>query len=182
MSTPELPASRVRAYAQFVAAVLYFFLARALARHGAQGLAIEQWAPLAQQAMLVFLLLVGYSGMGFVLDRQQHAIGAQGLPLRPGWLGEAGMGLATGWAIAVVCVLPLTLAGGIAIVFINQASAWGWLAADAAFFALAAMAEEIAFRGYAFQCFSRALGPVGASVGFAVFYAIVQSAAPAQAT
>jgi hypothetical protein len=74
--------------------------------------------------------------------------------------------------------MPLTLVGGIAIVLSTQASAWGWLVADAAFFGLAAMAEEIAFRGYAFQCFSRALGPVGASVGFAVFYAIVQSAAP----
>ena len=178
MSTPERPAGRFRAYAQFVAAVLYFFLARALARRWALGLPSEQWAPLAEQAILVFLLLVGYAGMGFMLDRQQHAIGAQGLPLRRGWLGEAGMGVATGWAIAVVCVVPLTLAGGIAIVLITQPSSWAWLVADVAFFALAAMAEEIAFRGYAFQCFARALGPVGASVGFAVFYAIVQSAAP----
>ena len=51
----------------------------------------------------------------------------------------------------------------------------GW---DAAFFALAALAEEIAFRGYGFQRFELAVGPVGASLGFAAFYAIVQSHVP----
>jgi hypothetical protein len=47
--------------------------------------------------------------------------------------------------------------------------------ADAAFFALAALAEEIAFRGYGFQRFAHAVGPVGAAVGFAAYYAIVQT-------
>ena len=52
--------------------------------------------------------------------------------------------------------------------------AFGWLLVDAAFFGLAALAEEVAFRGYGFQRFMRALGPVGAAAGFAVFYAMVQ--------
>jgi len=47
--------------------------------------------------------------------------------------------------------------------------------ADAAFFALAAVAEEIAFRGYGFQRFAHAVGPIGASLGFAVYYALVQA-------
>ena len=50
--------------------------------------------------------------------------------------------------------------------------------ADAAFFALAALAEEIAFRGYAFQRFVRAVGPSGATLGFAAIYAIVQALTP----
>ena len=178
MSTPETRGGRLSAYAQFVAAILYFFLARSLARHGAVGLASEQWSPLVEQAMLVFLLLLGYSGLGFWLNGQLHPVSAQGLPRRAGWPGEAGMGLATGWALAVVCVLPLTLIGGIAIVLSTQLSAWGWLLADTAFFALAALAEEIAFRGYGFQRFAQAVGPVGAALGFAAFYAIVQSLLP----
>jgi hypothetical protein len=177
MSTPDTR-GRLSAYAQFVAAILYFFLVRSLARHGALGLASEQWSPLAEQAMLVFLLLLGYSGLGFWLNGQLHPVSAQGLPRRPGWPGEAGMGLATGWALAVVCVLPLTMIGGVAIVLSTQLSAWGWLLADAAFFALAALAEEIAFRGYGFQRFAQAVGPVGAALGFAAFYAIVQSLLP----
>jgi membrane protease YdiL (CAAX protease family) len=161
-----------------VAAVVYYFLARSLARQGAQGLTTNQWTPLAAQAMLVFLLLLGYAAFGFWMDRQSHPISAQGLPLRPGWPHEAGMGLAVGWALAVICVLPMALAGGIAIVVTPQLTAWGWLLVDAAFFALAALAEEIAFRGYAFQRFEGAVGPVGASLGFAFFYAIVQALLP----
>jgi hypothetical protein len=88
------------------------------------------------------------------------------------------VGLAVGWSLAVVCVLPLTVASGIAIVLSTRPSAWGWLLADAAFFALAALAEEVAFRGYGFQRFAHAMGPVGASLGFAAFYAIVQALLP----
>ena len=178
MSPTEPTGGRLRAYAQFIAAILYYFLARALARHGALGLANEQWVPLVEQLMLVFLLVLGYSGLGFWLNRQLNPASEQGLPLRQGWQSEAGLGLATGWALAVVCVLPLTLAGGIAIVLTTQLSAWGWLLAEAAFFALLALAEEIAFRGYGFQRFAQAVGPAGAALGFAAFYAIVQSLLP----
>ena len=40
------------------------------------------------------------------------------------------------------------------------------------------MAEEIAFRGYGFQRFVHAVGPLGAALGFAAYYAIVQSLVP----
>jgi hypothetical protein len=166
---------RLRAYLEFLAALLYLFFAQHLAFRGAHGLAGEAWFPLVEQTMLVFLLLIGYAAMGFWFERQAHPISEQGLPRRSGWPREAGLGLATGWAIALVCVLPLTLFGGIAISFSPQAASWGWLVADTAFFALAALAEEIAFRGYAFQRFAQAVGPIGASLGFAAIYAILQA-------
>jgi hypothetical protein len=175
MTTPESGGGRIRAYLQFIVAVCYFFLARSLAHHGALGLASPDWAPLTEQAMLVFLLLLGYAAFGSWMDRQQSPISAQGLPRRAGWASEAGLGLVTGWAIAVVCVLPMVLVGGIEIVVNLQPSAWGWLVADAAFFALLALGEEIAFRGYGFQRFAHAVGPIGASLGYAAFYAIVQA-------
>jgi membrane protease YdiL (CAAX protease family) len=163
---------------RFIAAVLWFFLARTLARHEALGLATEQWRPLAEQAMLLLLLLMGYASMGFTLDRQQHPLSAQGLPRRSGWSGEAGLGLAVGWAIAVACVIPVVVGGGIAIVLILDKSAWGWLAADAAYFALLAMAEELTYRGYGFQRFEQSVGSLGATLGFAAFYTIMQTLQP----
>jgi len=178
MTEPVYTGGRLRAYLEFLAAFLYLFFAQHLAFHGAQGLAGDAWSPLVDQAMLVFLLLIGYAAMGFWLDRQVHPISEQGLPRRSGWPREAGLGLATGWAIALVCVLPLTVLGGIAISFSPQAASWGWLVADAAFFALAALAEEIAFRGYAFQRFALAVGPTGAALGFAAIYAILQALLP----
>ncbi|MGA2755027.1 MAG: CPBP family glutamic-type intramembrane protease [Terracidiphilus sp.] len=178
MNEPGYTGGRLRAYLQFLGALLYFFFARSLAFHAAEGLVRDAWFPLVEQAMLLFLLLVGFAAMGFWLDRQIRPVSEQGLPRREGWLREVGMGLATGWGLALVCVLPLMVVGGIAITLLTQGSAWGWLLADAAFFAVAALAEEVAYRGYAFQCFVRAVGPVGATLGFAAIYAIVQALAP----
>jgi membrane protease YdiL (CAAX protease family) len=178
MSDFQPVGSRLSSYLQFVTALVYFFLARAVAHSGALGLANDAWGPLVEQAMLAFLLLMGYAAMGFTLNRQQRPLTAQGLPRRPGWPGEAGLGLAVGWAIAVACALPMIVAGGIAIVLDTAPSAWGWLLADAAFFALAALAEEVAFRGYGFQRFAHAVSPVGATIAFAAFYAIVQVLTP----
>jgi membrane protease YdiL (CAAX protease family) len=178
MSTISPTAGRLRAYLRFIVAVLWFFMARGLAHRLALAEATEQFVPLVEQALLALLLLIGYAAMGFWLDREAHPVNAQGLPWRSGWPTEAGMGLAVGWALAVACVLPMVVGGGIAIVLVLGPSAWGWLAADAAFFALAALVEEIAFRGYGFQRFERAVGPLGAALGFAAFYAIVQALLP----
>ena len=88
------------------------------------------------------------------------------------------MGLAVGWGAALVCVILLALAGGIAVVIFTRLSAWAWLVADAAFFALWALAEEVAFRGYAFQRFEKSAGSLGAALGFAAYYAVVQLQLP----
>ncbi len=175
MSEPGYKSNRPRAYLQFVAAILYYVVARSVAAHGARGLAADAWQPLVEKAMLVFLLLFGYAGMGLWFNSQVDPISGQGFPWRHGWLREAGMGLATGWGIALACALPMMVIGGIEISFSTRRSDWGWLAADAAFFVLWALAEEIAFRGYAFQCFVEAVGPAGATLGFAAIYAILQT-------
>ncbi len=176
--TDLTPGSRLRAYLLFVLAVFYYFLARSLAHHGAQGLVGDLWSPLLEQAMLVFLLLFGYAAMGFWFQHQLHPVSAQGLPRRSGFPGEFGLGLAAGWGIALVCVLPMAVAGGIAVALTGRLDEWGWLLSDAAFFALATLAEEIAFRGYAFQRFIEAVGPLGAALGFSAYYAIVQQLMP----
>jgi len=177
--TANLPAAgRARAYLEFLVAVIYFFVARSLARRMAGILAGDGWTPLAEAAILLVLLLVGFAAFGMIFDRQRRPVGEQGLPLRRGWLREAGTGLAVGWGIALVCVIPLALGSGIAIVLSTQTSSWGWFAADALFFALLAMAEEVAFRGYGFQRFLRVVGPVGAMVGYAGFYAVMQAFQP----
>jgi membrane protease YdiL (CAAX protease family) len=168
----------LRAYVLFVVAVFYFFLARALARHGAEGFVSDVWSPVAEQLMLAFLLVMGYAAMGFAFQRQLHPISEQGLPVRQGWSGEFSMGLATGWGIALLCVIPMTLAGGIAVALSGRMTEWGWLLADTVFFLAATLADEVAFRGYAFQCFRDAVGPIGATIGFAFYYSMVQTLVP----
>ena len=174
----RMPDSRLRAYAQFLAALFFYFLVRALARHGAMGLASEAWSPLIEQAMLVFLLLLGYAGVGFTLNGQTNPIQAQGLRNRHGWNREVASGLTIGWSVALVCVLAMILRGGIAVSLSFRLPSWGWLLADGAYFALLALGEEIAFRGYGFQRFERAVGAPGAVLGFAALYAFLQTLQP----
>ena len=169
---------RVRAYIEFILAIVYFLAAKLLAQHWVLRVRLEQASPLAEQAALAVLLVFGFAMMGLVLNRQANPFAAQGWPLRQGFAGETGLGLAAGWALAVASVLPLTVAGGIAIRFAGNASAWRWLIADSAFFALLALAEEVAFRGYAFQRFAAALGGIGAALAFAAIYAILQGLQP----
>ncbi|HVC45940.1 MAG TPA: type II CAAX endopeptidase family protein [Terracidiphilus sp.] len=178
MSDRSILGGRLHACFAFLTAVVYFFAARSVARHSAAGLVNSNWFPLVAQAMLVFLLLFGFAGFGILFDRQKNPIGEQGLALRQGWPREAGLGVAVGWGLALVCALILALLGGIAIVLNPQPTAWGWLLADAAFFTLAALAEEMAFRGYAFQRFVHAAGPLGAALGFAVLYAALEAFRP----
>lgn len=178
MTTAASADNRLRAYAQFVTAVLWFFVAEIVARHSAMGLVSDAWYPLIEQAVFVFLLISGYGLMGLWFNRQLHPVSEQGLPLRKGFLREAAMGLAVGWGVALVCVIPLALAGGIAIVLFTRPSAWAWLAFDISFFALWSLGEEIAFRGYAFQRFEKSVGSLGAALGFAAYYALVQLLLP----
>ena len=175
MTTVHVPEGRLRAYAQFLAAIFYFFLARALAHRGAIGLAPEQFTPLVEQAMLLFLLLVGFTGMGFAINRQQHPMSEQGLARRPGFRREIGMGLTIGWAAALICTIAMALGGGIVIRLSLDLRSWGWLVADALYFAFLAMAEEVAFRGYVFQRFTRAVGSTGAVLGFGLLYAFLMA-------
>lgn len=176
MSAPA--GGKMRAYLEFVAAVLYFFVARSFA-HGVairnQNVALE---PLIEQFLFAAFLIFGYAAFGALFDRQSRSIAAQGLPLRAGWMREAGIGMAVGWGTVVVCVLVMVVIGGIAVVVTLQPSAWPWLIADAAYFALLALGEEVAFRGYGFQRFAAVVGPSGAAFGFALFYAIVHALQP----
>lgn len=178
MSAPSRGGGRVRAYLEFVVAILYFFAARSFAFRVPPRVVPDEWYPLASQAVLALLLVFGFAAFGFLFDRQKHPISAQGWPTRPGWPREAGLGLAVGWAAVLICVVPLALLGGIAVVLSTHAAAWGALAADAVFFALVALVEEVVFRGYGFQRFESVVGPYGAALGFALFYALVQAVQP----
>jgi len=170
--------NRVRAYFEFIAAILYFFLARSFARHTAMRIQGDASGPLLEQFLLAILLILGYAAFGLLFDRQPRSISAQGLPLRSEWAREAALGVAIGWGAVVVCVFPMMLVGGIAVVLSIQRSSWSWLLADAAYFACFALAEEVTYRGYGFQRFAAVVGPAGATFGFAMFYAIMQAVLP----
>ncbi len=169
---------RARAFSRMLLAVVVFLIARVIAERGAQGLATGRWEPILEQAMLAFLLLLGFSFLGLTQDRQPHPIAEQGFLRRPGWQGEAARGLALGWAMALVAFLPLVLTGGVVIRLNLAASAFGWLLVDAFFFALSTLAVTIVFQGYPFQCAMRAFGESSAALLLAILYGLMQINSP----
>ena len=177
MSAP-VRVGKIRAYLEFIAAVLYYFVARSFAHNIAVALQRDAWAPLINQLILASLLILGYAAFGALFDRQAGSIAAQGLTLRKGFTHEFGVGVAIGWAAVVAAVLPMLFIGGIAVIITAPGTAWGWLVADMLFFALLALGEEVAFRGYGFQRFVTVVGPTGAAFGFALFYAVVHALQP----
>ena len=177
MSAPAR-VGKIRAYLEFIAAVLYFFVVRSFAHNVAVGIRHDTWAPLVEQFLLAALLILGYAAFGSLFDRQARSIATQGLPLRSGFTHEFALGMAVGWGAVVACVLPMLFIGGIAVIITAHGSAWGWLLADILYFAFLTLGEEVAFRGYGFQRFVTVVGSTGAAFGFALFYAIVRALQP----
>jgi membrane protease YdiL (CAAX protease family) len=178
LSKPSGPLRPIASFGRFLLAALYFLLARVFARHGAIGLVPEPWVPVVEQAMLVFLLVLGYAGLAFVLDRQLKPVSRQGLPLRAGWSGELSLGAAFGWAIAVACVLPMVFSGGIALQLSFSLAGLGWFCVDFVYFALATLAIQVAFRGYPFERAIGAIGEIPAALMLAALYGIMRAPLP----
>lgn len=169
---------RLRALGWVFIAVLYFVLAWWLAGSSASGLATGAWEHLLFRIFLLFLLILGYAAMGYAGERQQHPVRAMGLVRREGWRREIALGAAMGWGGIVACVLPIALAGGLYV-------SWNWswhnfelLFVDLATLAAAAVAEEVAFRGYPFQRLIDATGPITATVVAAFVFGLLHLGNP----
>ena len=179
MTTPRVPDGRFRAYLQFVIGLFYYFLARALAHHGAAGLSNELWSPLVEQAMLVFLAPAWLCRTGFFAQPADAPVNGPGPAAAAGVVARDGHGrgprMGDGGAVRR---RPGRGRRNRDSLFRAICGPGAGSLVDVAFFALAALAEEIAFRGYAFQRFSRAVGSAGAVLGFAALYAFLQSLQP----
>jgi len=171
-------AARLRAFAWFIVAVVYFILAKSLAEHAALGLAAGDWLELASRTILLFLLVVGYAGMGYVGQHQREPLKAMGLVRRPGWGREFALGSALGWGGMVACVLPIALTGGLVVTLFTTQRQFGLIFLDLAILAIAALAEEIAFRGYPFQRLIDATNPTIATIAISLLFGLIHLGNP----
>jgi uncharacterized protein len=165
------PADRVRSFGYVVIAVIYFYIAQIISVHAGNGLSSGVWLPLTERAILLFLLVAGYAVMARVFNAQRQPVRSMGLVFRPGWQKEFGLGAALGWAMLLASILPLVLSGGLIITFWAIPRQFGILIVDLLILAVAALAEEVAFRGYPFQRLIEAIGPTLATVVFSILFA-----------
>lgn len=164
---------RLSAFLWFLVAAIYFFFARIIAERAANGLASGDWLEVVNRLVLLFLLVIGYAAMASVAQRQRHPVKGMGLDRRPGWMREFALGAAMGWGGMVACVLPIALIGGLVVTIYTSWAQFGLILIDLFVLAVAALAEEVAFRGYPFQRLIEATGPVLATLIMSVIFGLI---------
>jgi len=154
--------------ALFVTSVAWFLAADAVAAHAARGLserfALDAGRPLLTSLFLLFLLAVGFSLLQTIANRRSSLREVLGLPKRPTSGREWMLGAALGWGLVVLAVLPMAVAGTFNIQLWTQPRAFTLLLLNLATLAVAALVEEVAFRGYAFRRLIESIGPVAATL------------------
>ena len=176
-STTQRRSERALQLALFVTSAVWFLAADTVAGHAARGLSerfnLAAARPLLTSIFLLFLLALGFSLLQTVARRRSSVREVLGLPMRPTSLREWQLGAALGWTLVVLAVLPMALAGTLTIQLWTQPRAFGLLLLNLVTLAVAALAEEVAFRGYPFRRLIEAIGPVAATITMSLFFGLL---------
>jgi uncharacterized protein len=167
---------RILQLALFVTSVTWFIASDALAGRASRGLSerfgLDAGRPLLTALFFLFLLAIGFSILQGIAHRHFSLRGILGLPKRATACREWTLGVAVGWGCVVLAVLPMTFAGTLHVQLWMQSRAFWLLIVNLITLAIAALAEEVAFRGYPFRRLIEAIGPVGATMGMALLFGL----------
>lgn len=153
---------------------MYAFFAGVIAHRAANGLTGgSDWMPLVDRLIMLFLLLVGFSALGIGFSHQREPRRAMGLVSRPGMLREFGTGSAVGWGLLLLTVVPSVFIGGLSVSLWTGAHQWFLLVLDLLVLAVAALCEELIFRGYPYQRLMDAIGTTLGTVLISICFVIV---------
>lgn len=176
---PNLPPQRTGRtfhFALFCAALAWSISSRLLAASSAEGIANRlnaDWAVgILSSVFFLFLLAVGFSLLDIIARRPASARASLSLPQRPTATREWLIGAALGWGTVVLTVLPMALAGDLHIGAWFQPRAFVVFILSLIVVLLTSLTQEVVFRGYPFQRLIAAIGPVAASFGMALLFAL----------
>lgn len=175
-STMSRRSERTLQLALFVTSVAWFLAADTVAARAARGLsqrfALDAVRPLLTSLFLLFLLALGFAVLQAIATRRSSVRETIGLPKRSTARREWELGAALGWGLVVLAVLPMALAGTLKIQLWTQPRAFGLLLLNLLTLAVAALAEEVAFRGYPFRRLIEAIGPVAATIALSLLFGL----------
>jgi membrane protease YdiL (CAAX protease family) len=175
-TTTSRRSERTLQLALFVTSVAWFLAADTVAAHAARGLserfALNAARPLLTSIFLLFLLAVGFSVLQAIAKRPSSLREVLGLPKRPTARREWELGAVLGWGLVVLAVLPMAVLGTLHVYLWMQPRAFGLLLLHLVTLAVAALAEEVAFRGYPFRRLIESVGPVAATIGLSFLFGL----------
>jgi hypothetical protein len=155
---------------------VWFIASDTVAARAARGLSqrfgLDAARPLLTWAFLLFLLALGFSLLQVVARRQSSVREVLGLPSRPTAWREWKLGVALGWGLVVLAVLPMAVAGTLHVHFWTSSHAFGLLLLNLGTLAVAALAEEVAFRGYSYRRLIETTGPVAATILMSLLFGV----------
>ena len=122
---------------------------------------------------MVILLAAGFAALSWVAARNGSLRSTNALPTRDTVPTEWRTGLALGWGLLLLAVLPMVLTGNLHPIFWLAPRAWGLSLLAALTLLVAALGTEIAFRGFLFRSLIAATGPVTATLLLSVVYALM---------
>lgn len=180
--TPEGRSNRTLQLALVIASIAWILAAQALAGRAARGIALAlnlgQGRFLLSAVFFLFLLWLGFSVLQKISLGRVSARELLGLPKRATARREWALGAAIGWGAIVAAVLPMAIAGTLHVQFWVAARAFELVLINLLTLAVAALAEEVAFRGFPFRRLIEAAGPVKATILMAVFFGMLHMLNP----
>ena len=175
-STTARRSERLLQLALFITSVVWFLASDTVAGHAARGLSerfgLDAARPLLTSVFLLFLLAIGFSILQAIAHKTSTLREVLGLPKRPTAKREWQLGAALGWGLITLAILPMAAAGTLNVQFWTQLRAFGLLLVNLATLAVAALAEEVAFRGYPFRRLIEAVGPVAATIAMSLLFGL----------
>jgi len=175
-TTTARRSERTLQFALFLTSVAWFLASDTVAAHAARGLSerfgLHTSRALLTSAFLLFLLAIGFSILHAIARRPSSLRNVLGLPKRPTARREWELGAALGWGLVVLAILPMALAGTLNIQLWTRPRAFSLLLLNLVTLAVAALAEEVAFRGYAYRRLIEAIGPVAATISMSLLFAL----------
>lgn len=166
------PISRTASARQFVLGALWMLLSFHTYGLFARSLSPD-YAFLASQSCTLLALLCGFYFFSSVFDGQPRPLRSMGFVVRSSAKREWALGLAIGWGMLVLLVLPMVLVGRLTPSFSFSAVDWSSFVLATAILLVSALAEEVGFRGYPFQRLIEAAGPAWATVFMAAIFGLV---------
>ena len=168
---------RVLELTLFAAAMLWAAASSVAASRAAAGIAgklqMTYGQSLLESLFLLFLVVIGFQALDFVATRGANGGQVMALPRRVTAGREWGSGFAIGWALCLVAVLPALLVGDFHAVLNRGVGVAPGILAAVFTLAVAALAEEVIFRGYPFKRLVKGMGPAWASLVMSAVFAVV---------